>query len=120
MAIYPLSEHAFLVGFLMIWLRCCVIPSLTHDALTVDLVYPDVQIACGMRLALLPRMVANIHCGLQLLAKYFYSQSQQKPGIEMEYTYLMAWFVMHCTVLMDTISRNDIFVPYVQQLRGCE
>ena len=38
------------------------------------------------------------------------------PRIELPYTYLTAWYVMHCPSLMTLVSRSEGFVPFVQRL----
>ena len=40
------------------------------------------------------------------------------PRIELPYTYLMAWYVMHCPSLMTPVSRSEGFVPFVQRLES--
>ena len=42
-----ISGKALLAGFLMLWLKKCVVPTLPHEAITVDVVYPAVMLAYG-------------------------------------------------------------------------
>ena len=52
----PISNRALLVGFLMIWLKRYVVPTLSHEFIT-DVVYLVVLLAYGQFLALLPAMM---------------------------------------------------------------
>jgi len=38
--------------------------------------------------------------------------------VELPYTYLMAWYVMHCLSLMTTVSPSEGFVLFVQWLES--
>ena len=38
------------------------------------------------------------------------------PRVELPYTYLVAWYVMHCQSLMLTVQASEGFVPFVQKL----
>jgi len=40
------------------------------------------------------------------------------PRIELPYTYLMAWYVMHCSSLMTVVPLSTGFVPFVQKLEN--
>ena len=40
------------------------------------------------------------------------------PRIKLPYTYLMAWYVMHCPPLMTTVPLSEGFVPFVQRLEN--
>ena len=40
------------------------------------------------------------------------------PRVELPYTYLMAWYVMHCPSLMTAVSASEGFTPYVQRLEN--
>ena len=40
------------------------------------------------------------------------------PRIELSYTYLMAWYVMHCPSLMTAVPSSEGFVPFVQKLEN--
>src|SRR3954463_5290309 len=62
----PLSDRALLAGFLMLWLKRCVVPSSPpHEAITREGVYPAVLLAFYSRMALLPAMIAHIQAGLR-------------------------------------------------------
>lgn len=59
-----ISDKALLVGFLMLWLKRCMVPTSLHNVLPVELVYPAIRIACRERIALVFSALANIHYGL--------------------------------------------------------
>jgi len=65
----PISDRALLAGFLMLWLKRCVVPTLSHEVIIAEVVYPTVLLAYGKSIALLPAMVAGIQSGLQALVK---------------------------------------------------
>ena len=56
----PISGRALLAGFLMLWLKHFVVPTLSHEVIVADVVYPAVLLAHGKSIALLPAMVAGI------------------------------------------------------------
>ena len=119
----------------MLWLKRCVVPTLPHEVIVADVVYPAVLLAHGRSIALLPAMVADIQSGLRALAQNFCrvekvvdshgepdvdSEGRPRvrtpnPRIELPYTYLMAWYVMHFPSLMKPVSRCEGFVPFVQR-----
>ena len=66
-----MSDRALLVGFLMLWLKRCVVLTLPHEVIVADVVYPTVLLAHGKSIALLPAMVAGIQSGLRALVKSF-------------------------------------------------
>ena len=53
----------------MLWLKRCVVPTLPHEVIIADVVYPAVLLAYGKSIALLPAMVAEIQSGLRALVK---------------------------------------------------
>ena len=55
----------------MLWLKRCVVLTLSHEVIVADLVYPVVLLAHGKSIALLPAMVAGIQSGLRALTKNF-------------------------------------------------
>jgi len=67
----PISNRALLAGFLILWLKRCVVPTLPHEVVIADVVYPAVLLAHGKFIALLPVMVAGIQSGLRALTKSF-------------------------------------------------
>jgi len=56
----PISGQVLLAGFLMLWLKRCVVPTLSHEVIVADVVYPVVLLAHRKSIALLPVMVAGI------------------------------------------------------------
>ena len=53
----PISGRALLAGFLMLWLKRCVVPTLLHEVIIADVVYLAVLLAYGRSIALLPAVV---------------------------------------------------------------
>jgi len=102
------------------------------------MVYPAVLLAYGKPIALLPAMVAGIQSGLRALVKSLCqveaivdskgrSEVDSKgrprvktsnPRIELPYTYLMAWYAMHCPSLMTAVPLSEGFVSFVQKLEN--
>ena len=132
----PISDRALLANFLMLWLKRSVVPTLPYEVIIADVVYPAVLLAYGKSIALLPAMVAVIQSGLRALVKSLCqvevvvdskgrpevdSEGRPRvktpnPRIELPYTYLMAWYVMHCPSLMMVVPLSAGFVPFVQKL----
>jgi len=128
----PMFDRALLAGFLMLWLKRCVVPTLPHEVIVTDVVYPDVLLAHGKFIALLPAMVAGIQNGLRTLTKSFCQVEAivdaednpvkdsnghplvktPSPRVELPCTYLMAWYVMHCPSLMTVVSASEDFIPF--------
>ena len=48
-----ISDRALLAGFLMLWLKHCEVPTLPHEVIVADVVYPTVLLAYGKSIALL-------------------------------------------------------------------
>ena len=73
----------------MLWLKHCVVPTLPHEVIVADVVYPAVLLAYGKSIALLPAMVAGIQSGLQALVKSLCQveaivDSEGRPEIDSE------------------------------------
>ncbi|XP_020272747.1 uncharacterized protein LOC109847926 [Asparagus officinalis] len=122
----PISPTALLAGFLALWLKRCVVPHQSADAMPMEVLYPAVQLATGRKLSLLPAMVADIHSGLRQLISAF-TQEKKKPSaslsvpkLELPYTYLMAWLVLHRPDLMEAPDTVDLSVPLLQNLENCK
>jgi len=133
-----MSDRALLAGFLMLWLKRCVVPMLPHEVLVADVVYPAVLLAYGKSISLLLAMVVGIQSRLRVLAKSFCQvkaivDAKGHPGtdsnghplvktpsprVELPYTYLMAWYIMHYPSLMTAVSSSEGFTPYVQRLEN--
>lgn len=114
-----MSGRVILAGFLMSWLKRCVLLTLPHDAITMDVVFSAVQLACGERPAFSSATTVNIQGDLWTMIGSFHVMPKSSPIIDMAYMYLMAWYVMHCLTLMTTILSRQGALPYVQQLEGC-
>ena len=56
----PISNRALLAGFLMLWLKRCVVLTLLNEVVMADVVYPTVLLAFGWGISLLPMMVGCI------------------------------------------------------------
>lgn len=109
-------DLALLAGFLMLWLKRCVIPTTPKENLLVGVVYPAVLLAHGHPLSFLSEIVYGIQNGLRVLTEKFCKAKEvyNKDGsirtktsnsqIELPYTYLMTWFMLHCSTLMSPIK----------------
>ena len=53
----------------MLWLKRCIVPTLSHEVIVTDVVYPDVMLAFGPNIVLLSAMVGCIKSRLSVLAK---------------------------------------------------
>ena len=65
----PISDQALLAGFLTLWLKHCVVPTLLHKVIVTDMVYPAVLLVHGRSISFLQAMVASIQSSLQALTK---------------------------------------------------
>jgi len=122
----------------MLWLKRCVVSMLSHEVIVTDVTYPAILLAHGKSIALLPVMVAGIQSGLQALTKSFCQVEvivaaegnpvrdsnghplvkTPSPSVKLPYTYLMAWYVIHCLSLMTAVSASEDFTPFVQRLES--
>ena len=57
----------------MLWLKRCVMPTLPHEVIIADKVYPAVLLAHGRSLSLLSAMIGCLQRGLQVLCQNFYN-----------------------------------------------
>ncbi|ONK56558.1 uncharacterized protein A4U43_C10F10040 [Asparagus officinalis] len=120
----PIRPMTLLAGYLAIWLKKCVVPYQSGDTLPLEVLYPAVQLAYKKELSLPPVMVANIHRGLrQISSALTWKESEssaQIPTIKVElpYTYLMAWFVLHRSDIMSVPNATDHSVPLLQLLEN--
>jgi len=110
-------DRALLAGFLMLWIKRCVVPTLPYEVLIANVVYPTILLSYGRSLSMLPAMVSCVQGGLWVLTKSFCHVEtledikghiiidQNGPRklkilyscVELPYAYLMAWYVMHCS-----------------------
>lgn len=67
----PISDRGLIVGFLMLWLKRCVIPSLPHDAIAIEVVYSVILLAHGKPLGLLLAIVCKIQSDFWKLGTEF-------------------------------------------------
>ena len=118
-----ISDRALLAGFLMLWLKRCVMPTLRYDVLTADIIYPTVLLSHGQPLGLLSAMLSCLQSELCMLTWSFYrvevmedeegnaildrncepKRKTPNPRMELPYTYMAAWYVMHCPALMSAV-----------------
>src|SRR3954468_4233499 len=143
-----ISDRVLVAGFLMIWLKRCILPV---EKIGVDVVLPAVLLCFNHSIALLPALMAGIHRGLMDLVNSFTglpkkgSQTKTRksqrasqgpsgvageevetattsrraiPRVEMAYTHLMAWFVMHCPRLMDAPRNSSPHASFLQAVHG--
>jgi len=127
-----ISDRALLAGFLMLWLKRCVVPTLPHDVIVTNVVYPAVLLALGRFLGILLAMVGYLQSGLRVLCQSFCNVVVKEdkgnvvinpdgepkvkapnPHVELHYTYFMAWYVMHCPSLMSAIQSSEDSIPFV-------
>jgi len=122
----------------MLWLKRCVVPTLPHEVIITDVVYPAVLLAYEKSIFLLPAMVAGIQSGLRALTKSLCKVEDivdfqgmpvvdsegrpevrtANPRVKLPYMYLMAWYVMHCPSLMTAVSPSEGFISFVQKLEN--
>nr|ABD63154.1 hypothetical protein 20.t00006 [Asparagus officinalis] len=131
-ATVPISDTALLAGFFMIWLKRCVVPSRPIESILAEVVYPAVLLAHGRPVSLLTAMVGCIQNGLRVLTSELFSASGVKatkkkagkapqPRVPMPYTYLVAWFMLHCPSLMTGVHEgDDAYTPFVQSFDGAD
>ena len=67
----PITDRAPLAGFLMLWLKRCVVPTLLHEVIVTGVVYSAILLVHWKSIALLPTMVVGIQSGLRALTKSF-------------------------------------------------
>src|SRR5436190_2037505 len=109
--------RARLAGFLSIWLGKCVVP--TREAATVGVLLPADRLACGVRIALVPAIIAHIQHGLREVSTAFLANSSTPPRARLAYTYLVAWYVLHCTALMTPTPSLDLTTPFIGSVAKC-
>ena len=110
---HSIARKTLLAGFLSVWLKKCVVPSPMHDRILSWVLFPSIQLAHGKPLGLLLAMICCIQRGLWALTEAFRRPPVIKrgkgqvlpcdgpcPRMEMPYTYLMAWFALHCPAII--------------------
>ena len=111
-------------------------PTLPHEVIVADVVYPAILLVYGWSLGLLPAMVGSLQSGFQALCRSFCNmvadedregnvvvspdgEPQMKtpnPRVEFPYAYLMAWYIMHCSSLISAVQSSEDSIPFVQWL----
>lgn len=120
----------------MLLLKRCIMPSLSKDAIAIEVVYPRVLLTHEKPLGLPHTMVCKLQNVLCKLVTDFCWVKKPKakggdlgdvvqvkssnPRLEMLYAYFMAWFMMHCPKLMTfpSIEGSDR-PPRVEQHEKC-
>jgi len=95
---------------------------------------PAVRLVHGHRLGLLPAMVCCIQRGLRALTEGFCRPSASRrgkgailpcdgpnPRVGLPYTYLMAWFALHCPTLIGAgvDPPQDVHTALLRRFEGC-
>src|SRR4051812_2986563 len=104
-------------GFLSIWLAKCVVP--TWEAVTVGVLLPATRLACGVRISLVPAIIANIQHGLREVAASYLKDPSKLPRARFAYTYLVSWYVLHCPALMTPMPSLDLATPFIGSVAEC-
>lgn len=65
-----ISDRGLIIGFLMLWFKRCVVPSLPKEAIAIDVVYPTVLLAHSRSLRLLPTMFCSLYDLRELHSKF--------------------------------------------------
>src|SRR3954462_9177198 len=112
-----MTSRVRLSGFLSVWLAKCVVP--TREAVTVGVLLPATRLACGVRIALVPAVIANIQHGLREVAASYLKDSSKPPRARFAYTYLMSWYVLHCPALMTPMPSLDLTTPFIGSVTKC-
>ncbi|ONK72984.1 uncharacterized protein A4U43_C04F25720 [Asparagus officinalis] len=121
-----IHPKTLLAGYITLWLKKCVVPYQTSDALRIEVLFITVQLAYGRSLSLLPAMVADILHGLRQVVIAFTqteeTSSEKIPTTkaELHYTYLMGWLVLHHPDLMSPLTNTDLSTPLLQLLEECK
>jgi len=130
----PTSRKALLAGFLTVWLKRCVVPSSSGDVIHPTVLLPAVRLVHGRSLGLLPAMVCCIQRGLRALTEAFCRPPTTKrgkgtvlprdgpnPRIGLPYTYLMAWFTLHCPSIIQAGEEppEGVRMALLRRFEGC-
>src|SRR4051812_15024554 len=113
----PMTSRARFAGFLSIWLGKCMV--LTREAATVGVLLPATRLACGVRIALVPAVIANIQHGLREVSASYLANSSKPPRARLAYTYLMSWYVHHCPALMTLTPSLNLATPFIGGVAEC-
>ncbi|ONK80915.1 uncharacterized protein A4U43_C01F23170 [Asparagus officinalis] len=121
----PIRPTTLLAGYLAIWLKKCVVPYQSSDVLPPEVLFPAVLLAHRKNLCLLPAITAGIYRGLRQIVSGF---TQENPSptqipltkVELPYTYLMAWLVLHRSDMMWAPTSVDLSLPFLQIIENCK
>lgn len=130
---FSVSDKSLIARFLMLWLKRYIIPSLPKDAIPINVVYPTVLLVYGRPFVLFPAIVSNLQSGLRALSNSFLLKDKLKgkatkgttkvkmlnPRVEMPYSYLMAWLMMHYPSLMTATSYHPMDKPFFVEMYEC-
>lgn len=111
-----MTNRAKLDGFLSMWLKKCAVS--THEVV-VRAILPFVCLAHGVRLALVPTIIANIQNGLLKVATTFLKTPTKTPRVRLAYTYLVEWYGLHFPALMTLMPLFSATEPFVRNLVEC-
>ena len=88
--------------------------TLPHEVLIVDVVYLVILLTLSFsRVEVMEDEEGNV-----ILEKNGEPRRKtHNPRMELPYTYLAAWYMMHCPALMSAVQEsNGVFVPFFQKL----
>ena len=129
----PISQKVLLVGFLLVWLKRCVVSSHSRDVVLPTALLPAVCLVYGCSLGLLLTMVCCIQRGIHALTEAFCRPPTTKrgkgtvlprdgpnPRIGLPYTYLMAWFALHCPAIIQPGEEppDDVRMVHLRRFDG--
>ena len=66
-----ISDRDLLAGFLMSWLKKCVVTTLPHEIIVADVAYPVILLTYGWSFGLFFAMVGYLQSGLRVLCQSF-------------------------------------------------
>lgn len=87
---HQISNRAVLAGFLMLWLKRCLVSSPPHEIVIMDIIFPVVRLAFREPFTLVPTVVTNIQSRLKTLIVEFcvMTHGQKTPNPRMELAYI--------------------------------
>ena len=127
-------ERHFWPVFLSVWLKRCVVPSPSSDIILLTVLLPAVHLVHSRSLGLLLAMVCCIQRGLRALTEAFcrppttkqgkgtvLPRDRPNPRIDLPYTYLMAWFALHCPSIIQAGEEppEGVHMALLRQFEGC-
>ncbi|ONK67075.1 uncharacterized protein A4U43_C06F15400 [Asparagus officinalis] len=121
----PIRPMTLLAGYLALWLKKCVVPYQSSDVLSPEVLFPAVLLAHRKNLCLLLAMTAGIYRGLRQVVSGFMQENTPPTQIpltkvELPYTYLMAWLVLHQSDMMWAPTSVDPSLPFLQIIDNCK